>query len=1037
MKTLLLTLLFSSSVAQAARFVVEAKRPLNLAQMKLSDLSIHKFVEQRYPNEYFSRLYTVSGNITKEQLQKVSWVKNVEPGVELMRFSLLPAENPERLVNDELFAYQWGLLNQGQSYVREKDDIHNLPLPGVDGKDVGWKSVYQNIPAGRPIVAVLDSGVDLEHPDLKDNLWKNEKECGLDSSLDNDKNTYPGDCHGWNFTEAKSADAAKVPQDNDGHGTHVAGLVAAAKNGIGIVGANPNALIMPIKVMKDSNSKSDIPPSESFALGIVYATDMGAHIINLSLGWPRSLETSHLRNAIAYALSRNVIIIAAAGNNNSSEPLFPCAYDGVICTAASTLDGRYAGFSNFGGHVDAVVPGEGILSLYPTIYEPDFFSIPGYDIKSGTSQSAPLLAGLVSILKAQEPRITIDEVFARLYKAQRNPDQRKYVLGGDVTWDILNQKVEASVIRPILKRVRQIVLQGQNQETKLNIPIRNYGLETSNVTVKLESLSKGLSVLIDTVVLDLMRISEVKTVPFSLRVEDLNMESNVRLKVTITSEEGERSYINDVPVSRDIKSESGFKKLPFSFNKSAYPMGTIDNGKLIPFLATMESYGKSAKHEFFLRRTLSKEKKLQLTVFSRKGASLIEAPKQIEIEKFVSIVNFIRLDLNFDGKEDYLVHTVNEDETGKYFEFSFFDEKMDALWAGFQGVRVKIDLLISSMNDLSFSRMDHPKLGKMMVPVFFTDGQLPKQDQSMDFFGRWDSSRENRLYYLEPILEEKAFRIRSLTHHAWRDGLKKELNSKWYETVVAENILPVSLSDAALGRVRVVVSVGQGTKRSIFVSTFDTKNTLRGKSLPQLVLQTEGVGALYTVSPAGLDATGDVYLNVYDRSRAKIVQTKQTQQSHSLNYTHESETDLIVGHVVSFEKGQDKISILQTRDELVSLTSSEGKVIKSTRPKLRYSFFSAKVLSEMYNPVIYKREGVQAPALYVDSTAVTLNRVYLFEEQQGKLVSSVRNSLIVPFDKEMACKALNPSFSATSQSHEFVFLCFENKEWVIRTYEMK
>jgi hypothetical protein len=72
----------------------------------------------------------------------------------------------------------------------------------------------------------------------------------------------------------------------------------------------------------------------------------------------------------------------------------------------------------------------------------------------------------------------------------------------------------------------------------------------------------------------------------------------------------------------------------------------------------------------------------------------------------------------------------------------------------------------------------------------------------------------------------------------------------------------------------------------------------------------------------------------------------------------------------------------------------------------------------------------------VDSTAVTANRVYLFEEQDGKLVASIKNSLIVPASKEIACKALNPSFSATSGAHEFVFLCLEEKEWTIRTYEM-
>jgi hypothetical protein len=203
------------------------------------------------------------------------------------------------------------------------------------------------------------------------------------------------------------------------------------------------------------------------------------------------------------------------------------------------------------------------------------------------------------------------------------------------------------------------------------------------------------------------------------------------------------------------------------------------------------------------------------------------------------------------------------------------------------------------------------------------------------------------------------------------------------------------------------------------------------------VLQTEGVDNLFSITPTGLDASGDAFLNIYDRSRAKLVTTKNDQQSSQLNYSHESETDIMAGHIVSFEKGEQKFSVLQTRDELIGLSTINGKVTKSSRPKLRYSFLSDKVLSELYNPVIFKRDGVQSPALYVDSTAVTANRVYLFEEQQGKLVASIKNSLIVPASKEMACKALNPSFSSAAGSHEFVFLCLEDKEWFIRTYDMK
>lgn len=1031
MKTLLISLLFISSFAEAARFVVEAKHTLSSKEISLSKaMKIEAFAAISHP--YFSRLYTVSGNVSKEDILKEKWVLNVEDTISLTRLSLEPSQKPDRIVSDELLPYQWALLNQGQTYVREKDDIHNIPLIGVTGKDIGWKNIYNKIPSKRTIVAVLDSGVDLSHPDLQGNLWRNENECGKDLSIDNDKNTLVGDCQGWDFTEEATSERAKVPSDNDGHGSHVAGIIAAAQNGVGIVGVNPNALIMPVKVMKDADSKSDIAPSQSFAQGIIYATNMGAHIINLSLGWPRSLETKHLREAVSYALSQNVILVAAAGNNNSSEPLFPCAYDGVICAAASTLDGKFAGFSNYGGHVDAVTPGEGILSLNPTLFEPEFFSIPGYDIKSGTSQSAPLLAGMVSILKAQNPELTIDDVFARIYASAQNPDKKKFIMGGAMTWESLAKEVSSPIIRPVLKRVRQLVITGEKTESRLIIPVRNFGLDTTGIKVKVESLSSGIEFSSEEQHIDALKTSEVRDLNFPVKVLSFHAESSIQIKVTITSAEGELSYLNDIPVVRDVRSEASFKKSVFKFSGPALSLGLVEDGKVVSALNPLSSYGRSKVAQFYTRKTSKKDKTLEISIFSRSENTVQEAPLKLNFTDFIVLENLIRVDLNGDGIEDYLVQTVHEDKDGQYYRFSFFNKSMKPLWEKFPSARVTIDLAIKKFSKLALVKMNHAELGNILVPAFFVEGQIPKIDQNQDFFQRWDGSKELRLYYLEPMVSDLKLRIRTLTTNKWEDELKKQLNAKWSDTVMIENILPVSVSDAEKGEVRLILSVGQGTKRQIFISTFSALKTSMGRALPQIVLQTEGVDSLLSVSEAGLDSVGDTFLNVYDRSRAKIVTTKDAAQSSQLNYNHVSETDLIAGHIVSFENGNKRLSVLQTRDELVSLSTVNGVVTQTKRPKLRYSFFSSKVLSEMYRPVIFKREGVQAPALFVDSTAVTANRIYLFEEQGGKLVSSIKNSLIVPAN----CKALDPAFSAESGSHEFVFLCLEDKEWALRTYKM-
>lgn len=950
--------------------------------------------------------------------------------------SVIPADNSERLVQDELFVYQWGLYNQGQTLIREKDDIHNLPMKGVLNKDIGWKNLVGKFSAKRPIIAVLDSGVDLTHPELQGNFWKNEAECNGKPDFDDDNNQLKDDCNGWNFTEAITSEGAKDPTDIDGHGTHIAGIIAAANDGTGMVGVTPNALIMPIKVMKDSNSKSDVPSSEAFARGIQYAVQNGADVINMSLGWPRSLETALLRDAVNFALRNGVVIVAAAGNNNSSEPLFPCAYDGVICVGASTINGKFAGFSNYGGHVDTIAPGEGILGLNPVILEPEFFPVPGFELRSGTSQAAPLLAGMIGALKAKNKDTTIDQIFAKLYSADSFKSEKKYIMGGEATWESLNAEITTPVIRPIFKKVRQIVFRADSPETKISVSIRNFGLPSGAVSVKMESLSKGIEINSDSQSIEKLNQGEFKDLIFDINLKNLNAESNVAIKVTIEDANGARSYVNEIPVVRDIYKASNFKKAAFVFADKPVPVGGVRGKEILSFLSTVESFGVSTKHEFFMKRIIKDgdNKKLEILLFTKQGDKYVQSPANIYVNDALSMVNFIRVDMNLDGKEDYLVQTLIEKDSKKSFVFSFYNSDMKPLWPKLQDAKLNLDLFVESMNDISFIRLDHATLGKMMVPAFFTNGMLPKIDQPITSWQRLDSTRKKRLYYLEPMTDG-SLRIRSLTTNVWEESVKTEFKTKWFDTVETEQLLPVSAADSAAGNLRVMVTVGSGTKRQIFIYSFNTKASSHGLKIPQLVLQTDSVDPLLTLTNNGLVNSGDVYFNIYDRTRAKLVTTKNLSQEREFIFRHETESDLIAGHIASFENNNDRFTVFQTREELISITSGANSK-RSSRPKLRYSFLSQKLLSEMYFPVSYKRQGASSPALYVDATSVTGNRIYLFEEQNGELVSSIRNSLVVPNN----CRALNPNFSAASGSHEFIFICLEDKgaekEWMIRSLEM-
>jgi thermitase len=250
------------------------------------------------------------------------------------------------------------------------------------------------------IIAIVDSGIKLDHEDLVARRWINLAEIP-GNYIDDDGNGQIDDVNGWHFyqrwtgTTYVSAENANV-QDDYGHGTHVAGIAAAAaNNGTGITGVAPGARIMPIKVLDQFGTGwySDI------AAGIIYAADNGARVINLSLGGTADSQT--LRAAVDYARSRGALVVAATGNTGGAI-LYPAAYDPVLAVAATDQSDQIAYFSNRGPQVDVAAPGVDIYSTWPWVS--------GYFTKSGTSMAAPHVAGLAALIRSERPDLAVDQI---------------------------------------------------------------------------------------------------------------------------------------------------------------------------------------------------------------------------------------------------------------------------------------------------------------------------------------------------------------------------------------------------------------------------------------------------------------------------------------------------------------------------------------------------------------------------------------------------------------------------------------------------
>lgn len=328
---------------------------------------------------------------------------------------------------DSLFPHQWYLHNTGQQYLgvdRINGDFNDsLTLKqGTSGQDINMAYVYENPPASttRVVVAIVDSGVDPDHPELQGRFWKNPDEIPA-NGLDDDHNGFVDDTLGYDV----SGDSVSLydptgdndPTDNGGHGTHIAGIVASNADGHGVAGIAPRAEIMAVKVRPNATNAVG-------AAGIVYAVNAGADIINLSWGTP--YEALVLKDAIDFARANGVFVCIAAGNSGTSTPMYPASFDSAFAVAAGNSDGHLTSFSTWGPQIDIVAPGRDILSLraagtdmYADANEPGVRIVGDdslYYLSDGTSMASPVVAGVAAVLLSQRPDLTLEQLedFIRL-----------------------------------------------------------------------------------------------------------------------------------------------------------------------------------------------------------------------------------------------------------------------------------------------------------------------------------------------------------------------------------------------------------------------------------------------------------------------------------------------------------------------------------------------------------------------------------------------------------------------------------------------
>lgn len=353
-----------------------------------------------------SKLFLNNSVYVKSTIPEMNIAVVVRPSFELQSTSLNTLRADSRIVrvtpnyiyranlipNDALFPKLWGMKNTGQTDSKQ---------PGTEGIDIGVEKAWDITTGSRDvIVAVIDTGINYNHPDLAPNMWVNEAEKNGTSGVDDDANGYIDDIYGYNFVKNNGD-----PMDDNGHGSHCSGTIAGRGNdGQGVVGVNWESRLMAVKFLNEDGAGS----LEDAVKGIAYATKMGAKV--LSNSWGGGGFSQELKNVIDASAVGGAVFVAAAGNNssnNDSVKTYPVGYDSANIIGVAAIDNRgsLANFSNYGKtSVHVAAPGVNILSV----------TTQGYEFWSGTSMATPHVSGIVALLLSQEPNLTNLQVKERL-----------------------------------------------------------------------------------------------------------------------------------------------------------------------------------------------------------------------------------------------------------------------------------------------------------------------------------------------------------------------------------------------------------------------------------------------------------------------------------------------------------------------------------------------------------------------------------------------------------------------------------------------
>jgi len=912
------------------------------------------------------------------------------------------------LMNDPYFSYQWSHLNQGQIVISDIDDITPIETIGQSKAAIDWSPELDSLMKKTTVVAVIDSGLDLNHEDLQDKIFYNEKECidgkvPLNAPNDLDQNGFEGDCAGWNFATPDKKQARFVT-DDIGHGTHVAGIMAAnINNQIGISGLSNKIKILPLKVYdkRETTGFQRETISERVAKAIDYAVLRGVDVINLSLGWPSIGNTPKIISSLKNASEKGIFIVAAAGNDRHEAQVYPCAFEEVFCVGSINNDLSISRFSNFGGHVDILAPGGQILSLIPSTISSDFFGIKGYDIKFGTSQAAPFVSGAVAIIKGIFPSLSQLEIKDSLMKSSLRLSQDfPFTQSGLIQITKTIQAIKDGkimLLRPSFKEVSFVEVDAKNLKGSFNIKLNRGLTKTDKIfisshhpQIKLKLAQKN-----DSLQIDLASSSDW-------------VDSKLDFTLTLN---GER-FRHQLQVAKKITADNS------NFYEIQQPID-VKNFSTIPAPQVLQT-----QPEFF---SFSKdEKKLEVFQLDKNQLRLKHRFNLDQVDELISNFGVIRVLINEDQKLDYWISGFKKDDQGNASElrYYFFDSEGKKLnqFDDQMSYEVISDFSFPSPLSTRFLKVSTPKLGTFYMPVSIAKGNVEKIDQNQDPFEVNPSLPGTHLTYLWPEINDQKihWKLRTFTNDQTQKKIKQSLRlPTWMEF----DLLTIKNSDPT--KITVLFRTGTSQNEKNYFWDLNSHHFEIHAERSSLFFKPEEIRPIYT-SLSFLNQAFDNGIQLKDqeltttlilkgqfsKDRYRVLNIEED-KVFSLAYKTSDPREFISSLIKFFSLKDKTISIFELDTELeISMDSDEGKKVFSTS-LYRSSFIQGTKFSLRFQALTaLNPEGELIPTIYVDNSKLYHSTLQMWAIEQDKIFTPLKFSYSIPKN----CLSLNPAWEKNQTS---------------------